>query len=30
MHFWANDNAVTLATGLHAALSEMRVQPAIR
>jgi hypothetical protein len=30
MHFWANDNAVTLATGLRAALSEMRVQPAIR
>jgi hypothetical protein len=30
MHFWANDNAVTLATGLRAALSEMRMQPAIR
>ena len=27
MHFWANDDAVTLAKGLHAALSEMHVQP---
>jgi len=29
MHFWANENAVTLATGLRAALSEMRVQPSV-
>lgn len=27
MHFWANDDAVTLAKGLHAALAEMHVQP---
>jgi hypothetical protein len=26
MHFWANDNALTLARGLRAALAEMRVQ----
>jgi hypothetical protein len=28
MHFWANDDAVTLAKGLHAALAEMHVQGA--
>lgn len=27
MHFWANDDPVTLAKGLHAALAEMHVQP---
>ena len=27
MHFWANDNALTLARGLRAALAEMRVLP---
>ena len=26
MHFWANDNALALARGLHAALLQMRVK----
>ena len=30
MHFWANDDAVTLAKGLHAALAEMHLQPPTR
>lgn len=30
MHFWANDNAVSLARGLRAALAEMRVAPAAK
>ncbi len=30
MHFWANENAVSLARGLRAALAKMRVQPATR